>query len=152
MVCQTLEQHSDKESATEDLRIPPRGYRSFFDPLLSRWSGNERGRTSGTTGRVMRSLTDGEKNVGAGSATCHNTSTNCPGHARPALPSAPQVGPRGITREVSVIILGLILLVVGFLLKISILWTIGIFLLVVGLILMVLGTTGRAVGGRRHYF
>jgi hypothetical protein len=50
------------------------------------------------------------------------------------------------------IILGLILLVAGFLLKISILWTIGLILLVVGAILAVVGSTGRAIGGRRHYF
>lgn len=50
------------------------------------------------------------------------------------------------------IVLGLVLLVAGFLLKISILWTIGIILLVIGAILAVLGSTGRAVGGRRHYF
>ncbi|NMI01204.1 DUF6131 family protein [Pseudonocardia acidicola] len=50
------------------------------------------------------------------------------------------------------IVLGLVLLVVGFLLKISILWTIGIILLVIGVVLAVLGATGRAVGGRRHYF
>jgi len=51
-----------------------------------------------------------------------------------------------------VIILGIILLIVGFLLKISILWTIGIIILVIGLILAVLGATGRAIGGRRHFF
>jgi Family of unknown function (DUF6131) len=51
-----------------------------------------------------------------------------------------------------VIILGIILLIAGFLLKISILWTIGIILLVVGVVLALLGSTGRAVGGRRHYF
>ena len=50
------------------------------------------------------------------------------------------------------IILGIVLLVAGFLLKISILWTIGLILVVVGAILAVLGGTGRAVGGRRHYF
>ncbi|MDT5348047.1 MAG: hypothetical protein QOH91_1334 [Mycobacterium sp.] len=50
------------------------------------------------------------------------------------------------------IVLGLILLIAGFLLKISILWTIGLILLVVGAILAILGSTGRAVGGRRHYF
>jgi hypothetical protein len=50
------------------------------------------------------------------------------------------------------IVLGLILLVAGFVLKISILWTIGIILLVIGAVLAVLGTTGRAVGGRRHYY
>jgi hypothetical protein len=51
-----------------------------------------------------------------------------------------------------VIVLGLILLLLGFLLKISILWTLGIVLLVVGAVLFVLGSTGRAVGGRRHYW
>ncbi|WP_165605740.1 DUF6131 family protein [Mycobacterium kubicae] len=50
------------------------------------------------------------------------------------------------------IILGIIALIVGFVLKISILWTIGIILIVVGAILWILGSTGRAVGGRRHYF
>jgi hypothetical protein len=51
-----------------------------------------------------------------------------------------------------VIILGLILLVIGFVAKIAILWTIGIIVLVVGLILVLLGSVGHAVGGRRHYF
>lgn len=50
------------------------------------------------------------------------------------------------------IILGIVLLVIGFLAKISILWTIGIILLVVGAVLALLGTAGRAVGGRRHYY
>ena len=50
------------------------------------------------------------------------------------------------------IILGLILLIVGFIAKIAIAWTIGIILLVVGLILALLGGLGHAVGGRRHYF
>ena len=50
------------------------------------------------------------------------------------------------------IILGIVLLIAGFLLKLSILWTIGIILIVVGAILAVLGASGRAIGGRRHYF
>jgi len=50
------------------------------------------------------------------------------------------------------IILGLILLIIGFVAKIAILWTIGIIVLVVGLILALLGSVGRAVGGRRHYW
>jgi len=50
------------------------------------------------------------------------------------------------------IILGLVLLLLGFLLKISVLWTIGIIVLVVGLVLLLLGSAGRAVGGRRHYY
>jgi hypothetical protein len=52
----------------------------------------------------------------------------------------------------SMLILGLILLLLGFLLKVSILWTIGIVLLIVGAVLWILGSTGRAVGGRRHWF
>ena len=50
------------------------------------------------------------------------------------------------------IILGIILLIIGFIATIPILWTIGIILLIVGLLLEVLGATGRAVGGRRHYY
>jgi uncharacterized membrane protein HdeD (DUF308 family) len=53
---------------------------------------------------------------------------------------------------VIMIILGLIILVVGFILKIAILWTIGIIVLVIGLILLLLGAVGHAVGGRRHYW
>ncbi len=44
------------------------------------------------------------------------------------------------------------MLLVGFLAKIAILWTIGIVVLVIGLVLLVLGMAGRAVGGRRHYY
>lgn len=50
------------------------------------------------------------------------------------------------------IILGIILLVIGFLFNIQILWIIGIILLIVGLVLLALGSMGRAVGGRRHYY
>ncbi|CAM5290407.1 DUF6131 family protein [Streptomyces xanthochromogenes] len=50
------------------------------------------------------------------------------------------------------IVLGIILLVVGFVAGISILWTIGIILLVIGAILWLLGSVGHAVGGRRHYW
>jgi hypothetical protein len=60
-------------------------------------------------------------------------------------------GPRP-ERITAVIILGIILLIAGFLLKISILWTIGIILLIAGVVLALLGSMGRAVGGRRHYF
>ena len=50
------------------------------------------------------------------------------------------------------IVLGLILLVLGAVLNIGILWTIGIILIVIGAILWILGATGRAVGGRSHYW
>ena len=44
------------------------------------------------------------------------------------------------------IILGILLLIVGFIAKIAILWTIGLVLLVLGLVLVALGSMGRAVG------
>ncbi|NGN65510.1 hypothetical protein G5C51_16600 [Streptomyces sp. A7024] len=50
------------------------------------------------------------------------------------------------------IVLGAILLIIGMLAGISLLTTIGAVLLVVGAALWILGATGRAVGGRRHYF
>lgn len=50
------------------------------------------------------------------------------------------------------IVLGVILLIIGFVATIPILWTVGIVLLIVGLALAVLGSTGRAIGGRRHYY
>ncbi|MEU7006170.1 DUF6131 family protein [Streptomyces sp. NPDC046332] len=50
------------------------------------------------------------------------------------------------------IILGVILLVIGFVAGIAILWTIGIILVVIGVILWILGAVGHAVGGRRHYW
>jgi hypothetical protein len=50
------------------------------------------------------------------------------------------------------IVLGLVLLLIGAVLGIGILWTIGIILLIVGCVLMLLGRSGRQVGGRAHYW
>ncbi|MCA1681558.1 MAG: DUF6131 family protein [Actinobacteria bacterium] len=50
------------------------------------------------------------------------------------------------------IVLGVVLLIAGFLLAIPILWTLGVILVVVGLVLWVLSSMGHAVGGRRHYY
>ncbi|WP_344585235.1 DUF6131 family protein [Streptomyces lunalinharesii] len=50
------------------------------------------------------------------------------------------------------VILGVVLLIVGFLTGISVLWTIGIILLVIGAVLWLFGAVGHAVGGRRHYW
>jgi len=51
-----------------------------------------------------------------------------------------------------VIVLGVVLLVLGWLLGISILTTLGIILVVVGVVLALLGSVGRPVAGRRHYY
>jgi hypothetical protein len=50
------------------------------------------------------------------------------------------------------IILGLIFLLLGAVLAIPILWTIGIILVIVGLVLLVLGRSGHQVGSRAHYW
>ena len=50
------------------------------------------------------------------------------------------------------IILGIVLLLLGLVLSIPILWTLGIIAVIVGIVLMVLGGIGRPVAGRRHYY
>jgi ABC-type glucose/galactose transport system permease subunit len=51
-----------------------------------------------------------------------------------------------------VIVLGIVLLVLGYLLPIPLVTTLGIILIVVGVILLLLGTVGgRPVGGRTHW-
>jgi hypothetical protein len=50
------------------------------------------------------------------------------------------------------ITLGIILLIIGFIAKVAILWSLGILLVLIGLVLVALGTAGRAIGGRRHYY
>ena len=50
------------------------------------------------------------------------------------------------------IVLGIVLLLLGLLLDIGILWTLGIIVLIIGVILFVLGAMGNAVGGRKHWF
>jgi hypothetical protein len=51
-----------------------------------------------------------------------------------------------------VIIFGIVLLVIGFVAGIPVLVTIGGILMVVGVVLWILGSMGRAVGGRKHYY
>jgi chromate transport protein ChrA len=48
--------------------------------------------------------------------------------------------------------LGLILMIIGFVLGVPFLWSIGVILLLVGLLFWILGAAGHAVGGRRHYY
>lgn len=55
-------------------------------------------------------------------------------------------------REAAVIVLGLVLLLIGWLTGISILYALGFILLIVGAILWALGAAGHAVGPRSHYW
>ena len=55
--------------------------------------------------------------------------------------------------EPTMIILGVVLIIVGFLIAFPILITIGVILAIVGVVLMLVGTVGhRQVGGRSHWF
>jgi hypothetical protein len=44
------------------------------------------------------------------------------------------------------------LLVLGFFLGVPILWTLGIIVLVIGAVLLLAGSMGRPLAGRRHYY
>jgi hypothetical protein len=50
------------------------------------------------------------------------------------------------------IVLGIVLLIIGFVAKVAIIWTLGIIVIVVGAVLALLGVAGREVGGRRHWY
>jgi hypothetical protein len=50
------------------------------------------------------------------------------------------------------ILLGIVLLLLGLVLGIGILYTLGIVLIVIGAVLWVMGSMQRGVGGRRHYW
>ncbi len=58
------------------------------------------------------------------------------------------------TRRVGavMIILGLVLLLLGFVLAVPLLWTLGIIVLIIGIVLLIAGQLGRQVGGRAHYW
>jgi membrane-bound ClpP family serine protease len=51
-----------------------------------------------------------------------------------------------------VILLGVVLLIIGFITAVKIIWVLGIIAVVIGAILAILGATGRAVAGRSHWY
>jgi hypothetical protein len=107
----------------------------------------------GFSGKVPSTLTLAAEPEGRRRSTAISRCCGRRGTAWPRGPSGrTQVDPPRPTKGDTVIVVGLVLLLLGFLLKIAILWTLGIIVLVVGLILMLLGGMGRAVGGRRHYY
>jgi Family of unknown function (DUF6131) len=50
------------------------------------------------------------------------------------------------------IVLGIVLLLLGFIFGIHVLWALGVALLVIGAVLWVLGSVGRPVAGRRYWY
>ena len=67
-----------------------------------------------------------------------------------AITTAP-TGPANL-QEHPMIVLGVILLLIGYFTGISILYTIGGILVVIGIVLWVLGAVGRPVGGRKVWY
>lgn len=71
---------------------------------------------------------------------------------QPRVPPAHLVDHGGGFPQVTPIILGVILLIIGFVAKVAIIWTLGIIVVIVGAILALPGMAGHSVGGRRHYY
>lgn len=109
--------------------------------------------------RIPRDSDDGELLVEeCRDALCNAVTNNDAGRrvgvtTRPDFASAARDICLELSKEnVIMIIIGLVLLLIGFLTSIAILWTLGVIVIVVGVVLWILGSVGHAVGGRRHYF
>jgi hypothetical protein len=50
------------------------------------------------------------------------------------------------------IVLGIILLALGYFLSVPVLWVLGIILLVIGAVFWIMGSVGHPVAGRRYWF
>jgi hypothetical protein len=50
------------------------------------------------------------------------------------------------------IVLGVVLLVIGFIASIHIIWILGIIAVVIGAVFAIAGFAGREIGGRRHIY
>jgi len=50
------------------------------------------------------------------------------------------------------IVVGVVLLLIGFVAHIPVLWSVGVVLLLLGAVLWALGAAGHEIGGRRHYY
>ncbi len=91
-------------------------------------------------------------NVGIGARRTAAEETPAPARIRtrngPAKPAVPFPGKEGHR----VITLGIILLVIGLIIKFPILWGLGILALVIGLAFLLAGAVGHAVGGRKHWY
>jgi uncharacterized membrane protein HdeD (DUF308 family) len=50
------------------------------------------------------------------------------------------------------IVLGIILLIIGFLANVAIIWTVGIIVLIIGAVLAMAGRAGHAISVRKHWY
>ena len=59
---------------------------------------------------------------------------------------------RIIRKEDTMIVLGIVLLVIGFIAGIGILWMLGIIAVVIGAVLAITGHAGHQLAGRNHWY
>lgn len=50
------------------------------------------------------------------------------------------------------IVLGIILLIIGFVAAVKIIWILGVIAVIVGAVLAIAGFAGREIGGRKHWY
>lgn len=50
------------------------------------------------------------------------------------------------------IVLGVILLIIGFVAAVKIIWILGVIAVVIGAVLAIAGLAGREIGGRKHWY
>ncbi|MDT5046691.1 MAG: hypothetical protein QOG75_2547 [Mycobacterium sp.] len=50
------------------------------------------------------------------------------------------------------IVLGIVLLILGYVFGVHILYVLGVLLLVIGAVLFIMGRAGRRIGGRSHWY
>lgn len=68
------------------------------------------------------------------------------------MPTAAAKFDENLGSEGVVIVLGAILLALGFVLDVYLLWVVGVILVVVGAVFWALGAIGRPVAGRRAWY
>lgn len=57
-----------------------------------------------------------------------------------------------MTKEQAVIVLGVILLIIGFIAAVKIIWILGVIAVVIGAVFAITGFAGREIGGRRYWY
>ena len=50
------------------------------------------------------------------------------------------------------LVLGIVLLVIGFIAAVKIIWILGVIAVVIGAALAIAGFAGREIGGRKHWY
>jgi uncharacterized membrane protein HdeD (DUF308 family) len=55
-------------------------------------------------------------------------------------------------KEDTMILLGIVLLIIGFIVTLPFIWTLGVIVVVIGLVLAITGHAGHQLAGRSHWY